>query len=754
MKKWTEIKKQGYNIILNEGGQNIAYSPNSGVKIIEEDGYAFKNLSKSGKLEKYEDWRLPVGERAKDLASKMSIEQIAGLMLYSAHQSISTNDDFFSKVFAGTYDGKKIEESDAKITDLTDQQKNFLSNDNLRHVLITVVNDAKTAALWNNNVQAFVEKIGLGIPVNISSDPRHGASADTEFNAGAGGDISKWPEPLGLAATFDSELVRNFAHIASKEYRALGITTALSPQVDIATEPRWMRFDGTLGEDPALSRDLGEAYCDGFQTSYDDLEINDGWGYDSVNAMVKHWPGGGSGESGRDAHYAYGKFAVYPGNNFDEHLIPFTEGAFKLKGKTKKASAVMPYYTISYNQDKKNGENVGNSFNKYIISDLLRDEYKYDGVVCTDWNITKDNHVVDAFMSGKCWGVENLSVDERHYKALMAGVDQFGGNNEVQPVLNAYNMGVKEHGEKFMRERFEKSAVRLLLNIFRTGLFENPYLDADKSQELVGNPEFMKAGYDAQLKSLVMLKNKNNVLPIKERKKVYIPKRRIKESIDWFGNVIPAREIEPANKSIVEKYFDVVDNPKEADFSIVFIESPKTVGYTKEDGYLPISLQYRPYTAVNSRKTSIAGGDPLESSTNRSYLGKTNFASNESDLNIILETRKAIGKKPIIVSLNMTNPTVVEEFEHSVDAIIADFGSQTQAILDIISGNANPSGLLPFNMPYNMRAVEEQFEDVPHDMKCYKDELGNVYEFAYGLDFNGVIDDDRVKKYRVKELSI
>ena len=754
MKKWTEIKKQGYNIILNEGGQNIAYSPNSGVKIIEEDGYAFKNLSKSGKLEKYEDWRLPVGERAKDLASKMSIEQIAGLMLYSAHQSISTNDDFFSKVFAGTYDGKKIEESDAKITDLTDQQKNFLSNDNLRHVLITVVNDAKTAALWNNNVQAFVEKIGLGIPVNISSDPRHGASADTEFNAGAGGDISKWPEPLGLAATFDSELVRNFGQIAAKEYRALGITTALSPQVDIATEPRWMRFDGTLGEDPALSRDLGEAYCDGFQTSYDDSEINDGWGYDSVNAMVKHWPGGGSGESGRDAHYAYGKFAVYPGNNFDEHLIPFTEGAFKLKGKTKKASAVMPYYTISYNQDKKNGENVGNSFNKYIISDLLRDEYKYDGVVCTDWNITKDNHVVDAFMSGKCWGVENLSVDERHYKALMAGVDQFGGNNEVQPVLNAYNMGVKEHGEKFMRERFEKSAVRLLLNIFRTGLFENPYLDADKSQELVGNPEFMKAGYDAQLKSLVMLKNKNNVLPIKERKKVYIPKRRIKESIDWFGNVIPAREIEPANKSIVEKYFDVVDNPKEADFSIVFIESPKTVGYTKEDGYLPISLQYRPYTAVNSRKTSIAGGDPLESSTNRSYLGKTNFASNESDLNIILETRKAIGKKPIIVSLNMTNPTIVEEFEHSVDAILADFGSQTQAILDIVSGNANPSGLLPFNMPYNMRAVEEQFEDVPHDMKCYKDELGNVYEFAYGLDFNGVIDDDRVKKYRVKEFSM
>lgn len=750
MKKWKEIKRHGYNIILNEGGQDIAYSPYSGIKIIEEDGYAFKNLSKSGKLEKYEDWRLPIEERAKDLASKMSIEQIAGLMLYSAHQSISTSDDFFSKKFAGTYDGKKLEESGAKITDLSDQQKNFLLNDNLRHVLITVVDDAKTAAIWNNNAQAFVEKIGLGIPVNTSSDPRHGASADTEFNAGAGGDISKWPEPLGLAATFDSELVRNFGHIAAKEYRSLGISTALSPQVDIATEPRWMRFNGTFGEDPILARDLGEAYCDGLQTSYNDAEINEGWGYDSVNAMVKHWPGGGSGESGRDAHYAYGKFAVYPGNNFDEHLIPFTEGAFKLKGKTKKASAVMPYYTISYNQDKKSGENVGNSYNKYIISDLLRDKYEYDGVVCTDWMITKDNHVVDAFISGKCWGVETLSEDERHYKALMAGVDQFGGNNEVQPVLNAYEMGAKEHGEKFMRARFENSAIKLLLNIFRTGLFENPYVDVNKSQELVGNPEFMQAGYDAQLKSLIMLKNKNNILPIKERKKVYIPKRRMKESKNWFGNVIPAREIAPASKSIVEKYFDVVDNVKEADFSIVFIESPKTVGYTKEEGYLPISLQYRPYTAVDARETSIAGGDPLESSTNRSYLGKTNFASNESDLDIILETRKAIGEKPVIVSLNMINPTIVVEFEEFVDAIIADFGAQTQAIMDIISGNANPSGLLPFNMPANMQTVEKQCEDVPHDMECHKDELGNVYEFAYGLDFNGVINDSRVTKYKIK----
>lgn len=749
MKNYQEIKKQGYNLIVNKGGQNIAYSPNSGVQIIEEDGFAFKNLSKSGKLEKYEDWRLSPEERAKDLASKLTIEQIAGLMLYSRHISVSTSDNHFSKVFAGTYNGKPLEESDAKVTDLTDQQKEFLEKDNLRHVLLTVVDDTKTAVTWNNNIQAYSEKLGFGIPVNISTDPRHGANSDAEFNAGAGGDISKWPENLGLAATFDKELVRSFGNIAAKEYRSLGITTALSPQIDIATEPRWMRFDGTLGEDPILSRDLGEAYCDGFQTSYDEKEISNGWGYDSVNAMVKHWPGGGSGESGRDAHYAYGKFAVYPGNNFDDHLIPFTEGAFKLKGKTKKASAVMPYYTISYNQDNKYNENVGNSYSKYIISDLLRNKYKYDGVVCTDWSITADNYVMDAFISGKCWGVENLSVDERHYKALMAGVDQFGGNNEVAPVLNAYKMGVKEHGEEFMKARFEESAVRLLLNIFRTGLFENPYVDLQDAQVTVGNPQFMQEGYNAQLKSIVMLKNKNNVLPIKERKNVYIPNRIIKESKDWFGNIIPAREEEPVSKSVVEKYFNVVDNTDEADFAIVFIKSPNSVGYTKEEGYLPISLQYRPYTALHSRKTSIAGGDPLESSANRSYLGKTNYVSNENDLDIILETKKSMGDKPVIVSINMSNPTIVGEFESKVDSIIVDFGVQTQALMEIISGKVNPSGLLPFNMPLNMEEVEKQCEDVPHDMKVYVDEENHSYSFTYGMNFEGVIDDERVRKYKI-----
>ncbi|HEY3390209.1 MAG TPA: glycoside hydrolase family 3 N-terminal domain-containing protein, partial [Prolixibacteraceae bacterium] len=356
--KWTEKDNGTFKLISNEGGQTLGYSPTSGVKILTVDRLAFKDLNKNGKLDAYEDWRLPVDERAKDLAAKLSVEQIAGLMLYSGHQAIPSA---AGGRFGGTYNGKPFPESGAKSSDLSDQQKTFLTNDNLRHVLITSVESPAVSAQWNNNAQALVEGIGFGIPANNSSDPRHGSDSYAEFNAGAGGKISMWPGTLGIAATFDPLLMKQFGEIAATEYRALGIATALSPQIDLGTEPRWSRFDGTMGEDPNLTTDMARAYVDGFQTSKGSDEISGGWGFKSVNAMVKHWPGGGPEEGGRDGHFGYGEYAVYPGHNLKDHLKPFTEGAFKLEGATKMAAAVMPYYTISFNQDTVNKENVGNS---------------------------------------------------------------------------------------------------------------------------------------------------------------------------------------------------------------------------------------------------------------------------------------------------------------------------------------------------------------------------------------------------------
>lgn len=750
-KKYTETKAGDINYVSNTGGQKLGYSATSGVKVLTVDGLAFKDLNKNGKLDKYEDWRLPVDARAKDLAGKMSVEQIAGLMLYSRHQPIPAAP---GGPFAGTYGGKVFPESGANAWDLSDQQKKFLKEDNVRHVLITSVQSPEVAAKWNNNAQAYVEGIGMGIPNNNSSDPRHGTLATAEFNAGAGGNISMWPGSLGMAATFDPAETQKFGNIAAQEYRALGIATALSPQVDIATDPRWNRFSGTFGEDPMLAADMARAYIDGFQTSLGNQEIKNGWGYNSVNAMVKHWPGGGAGEGGRDAHYGFGKYAVYPGNNFKEHFIPFTEGAFKLKGKTGMAAAVMPYYTISYQQDTKNHENVANNYNKYIITDLLRTKYKYDGVVCTDWLVTGDETVINSFLSGKSWGMEKATIAERHYKILMAGVDQFGGNNDVVPVVAAYQMGVKEHGEAFMRARFEQSAVRLLRGIFRTGLFENPYLDADVTKKTVGSADFMAAGYQAQLKSIVMLKNKGGVLPLQTGKTVYVPKKFTPAGVNFLGMKTPEKNEYPVNMETVKKYFKVTENPDEADYALVFISSPiGHGGYDADDvknggnGYLPVSLQYGKYVAETARATSLAGGDPLEKFTNRSYKNKTETSTNVTDLAMVNDTYAKMKGKPVIVSINVNNPMVMSELEKQASAIIADFGVQGQASLDILTGKAEPSALLPLQMPADMKTVEAQFEDVPHDMTVFVDSEGHKYDFGYGLNWKGVIKDTRTAKY-------
>lgn len=735
--KWEAHEGDGYLYITQKDGPTLGYTS---AAILYDDGYAFKDLSRNGQLDPYEDWRLPSDVRARDLATRLSIEQIAGLMLYSSHQAIPGSAYGFG---AATYS-----DPGHKSWDLTDQQKKFLAEDNLRAVLVTSVESPEVAARWNNNVQAFVEAIGLGIPANNSSDPRNETAATAEFNMGAGGQISLWPTPLGLAASFDPALVRQFGEIASQEYRALGIATALSPQIDLATEPRWGRFGGTFGENPALDTDMARAYVDGFQTTGDA-----GWGNESVNAMVKHWPSGGPEEGGRDAHFNYGKYAVYPGNKLKEHLKAFTEGAFRLEGGTGKASAVMPYYTISYGIDP-SGKNVGNSYSKYIISDLLRGEYGYDGVVCTDWNITYDNAAIESF-DGKCWGVEGLTVAQRHYQALQAGVDQFGGNNDKGPVLEAYQMWVADFGKTAARERFEASAVRLLLNSFRTGLFENPYTSPAKATEVVGNPSFMQVGYQAQLKSVVMVKNHASTLP-RQHAKVYVPQRLYPQTPGMFGlsRGAPAHWDHPIDRSLVEKYYTWAETPEEADFALVLIQEPYPgTGYDVKDrakggnGYVPISLQYRPYTALYAREVSLAGGDPKEAFTNRSYKGKTVTTYNESDLDLVMKTRKEMGDKPVVVVVNLTRPAVLSELEPWADALLLTFGVQNQAVLDLVSGAAEPSGLLPMQMPADMRTVEEQFEDVPQDMRCLKDTEGNVWDFAFGLNWSGVIRDARTRRY-------
>ena len=718
---WSKKLKDGWVAIRNEGGAELGLLPET--PVIEKDGFAFKDLARTGELLPYEDWRLDPKTRAEDLSARLSREEIAGLMLYSSHQVVPARD---GGMFGGLYGGEIFDPEKHDAAALTDELTQMLRSDHIRHVLQMRVENARTSARWSNNLQAVCELEPWGIPVNVSTDPRHGATAaGAEFRQRSR-DVSKWPEGIGMAAAGDPELVREFAKVAAREYRALGITTALGPQIDLSTEPRWMRLEDTLGSDPERVIPMVRAYCDGMQTTEG---TPDGWGRDSVITMVKHWPGGGTGEGGRDAHYAYGCFAVYPEGNFEQHMRPFTEGAFRLEGPTGKAGAVMPYYTVSWLEDK---PHVGNSYSEYILKELLRGKYAYDGVVCTDWGITADpDPSMDAFGS-RCYGVSELSEAERHLRIILNGADQFGGNNSMAPILEAWRIGEERYGADFMEERMRLSSVRLLTGIFRLGLFENPYLDPEESVRIVGNAEFKKAGLAAQARAMVMLKN-NGVLPLRKGVKVWIPERTLPRRKTFVRVWEPERVLDPISGMDTSPWCVRVDNPEDADAALVMIESPLSDPYDPEDvknggnGYRPLTLQYRPYTAATARKPSIAGGDWREPFTDRSYRGKSNTCINESDLDLVLEARRRMGGKPVIVSLHMHNPTVMSELEPSADAILVDFSVNTPVLMDVVFGDRQATGRLPYNLPRDMESVERHGEDDINGPEPYVASNGDVY---------------------------
>ncbi|MBO4401914.1 MAG: glycoside hydrolase family 3 C-terminal domain-containing protein [Selenomonadaceae bacterium] len=748
-----------YSVINNYGGAQLGYSPDSGVKILNVGGYYFKDMNRNGRLDRYEDWRLSPQQRAEDLAAQISIDQIAGLMLYSMHQRKMT-------------------------PELNDEQRKMLGVDNIRTVLNADTSaSAALTAQWNNALQAYAESLPFAIPANTSSDPRNDARGNGVYLKTAEDNVSRWPSNLGLAATFDPEIVRDFAATYAKEYRLLGIGTGLSPQIDLATDPRWTRNYGTFGEDPALARDMARASIYGAQETIKN-GVDTGWGEYSINAMMKHFPGDGVGEGGREAHSRYGKYAVYPGGAFQTQLIPF-EAAMNNGGAAGMPSAVMMSYSIAWSDDGSLGEKVGSAYSKYKI-DLLRNRYNYDGVICTDWCVTWDT---DKRLS-MAWGVENISEVERHYRALMAGVDQFGGNNDKQPVLDAYRMGVREHGESFMNRRFRESAVRLLRNIFQLGLFENPYLDVEKSAREVGNADDLRRGYEAQLKSIVMLKNTNGIIhqaTYYSKPTVYIPMvYRKATEVKPFNSYTPASWSLPVNLDVVQEYFNVVtdrigtfsgvdrdgkpmampediirlepERVNQCDMVLAFISNPipagnqfDGIGYDAKEGYIPISLQYGNYVADSPavRRHSIAG-DPGE---NRSYYGKTAQIINPLDSESVNYSRECVNSSertiPVIAVIAADKPMIFSEIEPAADAILVGYGVSDRAFCDIITGKFEPQGLLPMQQPRDMITVEEQFEDVPRDMVCYTDSEGNTYDFAFGLNWRGVINDSRTAKYNV-----
>ena len=475
--------------------------------IIKIDSLTFRDLNKNGKLDIYEDDRNSTEERVNDLLSQMTLEEKAGTM--------------FISMIGMTKKGEHLDLPPLNFDPLNivfytilSSNAEMLVNRKMTHFNIINSYTPDVLAKFNNTIQEKAERSRLGIPVTIATDPRHGK----KNNPGAAiytPSFSQWPSGLGLAATRDTTLVREFGEIAREDYKAAGIRLALHPMADLATEPRWGRSNGTFGEDASLSAAMTYAYVKGFQG---DTLTNE-----SVICMTKHFSGGGPQKDGEDAHFPYGREQVYPGNNFDYHLRPFTEGALPAN-----TGQIMPYYGIPMGQTV---EDVAFAFNKQIITQMLRDSLKFDGVICTDWNIINDKGLDKA----RAWGVEDLSPKERMLKVIEAGCDQFGGEDTPEQLVELVKEG------KLSEERIDVSVRRLLRDKFTLGLFENPYVNPDIALKITTTNYKRNKAEQAQIKSTVLLKNEN-VLPIKKGVNIFLDGFETSNVFDSFGKVVQTVE--------------------------------------------------------------------------------------------------------------------------------------------------------------------------------------------------------------------
>ena len=620
-------------------------------KVLKKSGLDFKDLNHNGKLDKYEDWRLPIETRVQDLISRMTIEEKIGFMLISTTRL--SGDQAFQQNAPKTEITSGFNEEDLiqPINMFTRKPlpvpnmgaagttKGVMTY-NLRHFILRANTSAKILAEWSNNLQALCETSRLGIPAIVASNPRNHITADASIGLSVGTTVfSKWPGELGLSAMRDLKLTREFAEIAAKEWTAVGLRKGYMYMADLSTEPRWQRIEGTFGEDADWTSNMIREIVLGFQGNK--------LGLTSVAMTIKHFPGGGPQVGGQDSHFDWGKNAHYPGGMFDYHVKPFIAAI------NAGTSSIMPYYSAPKD---KNMEEVGFSYNKAIIQDLLRKQLGFKGIV------NSDTGPIDMMP----WGVENLTILQRYQKALEAGVDIFSGGADPSALLETVKKGM------VTETRINESIARLLKEKFDLGLFENPYVDALAAEKTVGNVDFQKKADLAMRKSIVLLRNDAKVLPVAPKTKVYF-----------------------------ETYFD--DGKTKTPAKVIILTENKwnlTFVSNKEDADIVIL-----WLTPNSGSLFSSNGGPIE----------LQLSKNKIDVAHVNETTY---HKPTVMIINYTNPWIIDEVDNpNVKTVLATFGTTTDAILDVVTGAYSPTGKMPFTTPISRKVVLENQSDVPGFMK-------------------------------------
>jgi beta-glucosidase len=605
------------------------------VKTISVDGLTFRDLDHDGVLAPYEDHRLSSAMRADDLLGRMTLSEKAGTMAHGSAPSIGP----LGMIGVGTeydFDGITALVVGAGVTSM-----------------ITRLNPSPAVfAEQNNEIQRIAANGRLGIPVTISSDPRHHVGARVGASVASDG-FSQWPDTLGFGAIGDVDLMRRFGDIVRQEYRAIGIQMALSPQADLATSPRWPRIDGTFGEDPQMVRALVGAYVEGMQAGRTGLRN------DSVATVVKHWVGYGASRDGFDGHNWYGRYSAFPSGRLQDHIDAFLD-AFEYR-----VSGVMPTYNIldGVSLGEQLIEQVGAGHSHEMLTGLLRGTYAYDGVILSDWGITREmsescrsgNPVQTPEFIAMPWGVETLGRVEKFAKCINAGVDQIGGDNDPSPIIEAVNQGLISEG------RINDAVRRILIQKFDLGLFDNPFVDPSAASSVAGNPEFVSEALAAQHRSLTLITGSRDSL---------------------------------------------ISRP-----DVVFLDGMSTDGFSTH-GIQTTSDIAAATVAVVRIGTPFEVLHPNHFFGQRQHEGRLDFADDHPDL---LRVAAASAATRTIVVIGLDRPAVLTPIVDLADTIIGEFGATDAAITDVLCGAASAEGRLPFRLPASMEDVLMQPCDGPDD---------------------------------------
>ncbi|GAA2112270.1 glycoside hydrolase family 3 N-terminal domain-containing protein [Microlunatus panaciterrae] len=660
--------------------------------VIEVEGFRFRDLNDNGILDPYEDWRLTPSERAADLVTRMSPDEKIGLMVINSRTMGISQPDKDLTSHGGALDEQyhRIKNDPHNTAGLpyegTTQQ---ISELHLRHFIMRETPPGSTIATWVNAMNEVAEGTRLGIPVIVAANSKNELGGFRLGSTAQDRDFTQWPGTLGLAASGDLELISDFAAKSRAEWVASGLRKGYMYMADTVTDPRWFRTNGTFGENPEFNAAAIGAIVRGFQGEH-------GLERDGVALTTKHFPGGGARENGFDPHYAEGQFNVYPtpGSLQKYHLPPF-QAAIDAG-----TSSVMPYYAIPSAEKSSmpqpplaEFEAVGFAYNKGVL-DLLR-SMGHRGYINSDSGI----------LSKMAWGVSELSMPERVGKAVMAGTDIIADTNDVESIRTAYLRGL------FTTERLDDTARRLVEEMFALGLFDNPYVDPDRADEVVANDEFTAAAAQAHLKSVVLMKNHAKTLPLGperlEGRTVYV---------ELFESDLRVAKLEALRASIAAAHLDIrfTTDYHHADVAVLFL-NPSAGDYFKPVGLLDLDI----------------------------HEGSNINLAKISDIRTVVPQ--------VVIGLNVVLPWLLGNIEPLADALVAGFDTRTEALFDVIVGAYSPTGRLPLTFPIDNAAIAVDEHGVcasPNDVPGYAKEDymagrpyvyidgdGNRYQLGFGLTY-------------------